>query len=124
MVTLERAFAYVDAVEVAPDRFAVRSSAGGGAWYIVGADALQRLANALEWYDAGDATAREIDDALRASWHTVMPTWWEPSQRCAYQCDDCGAVSCNEDEAAKRCNASSWSRITADLGTGEQRSGF
>jgi hypothetical protein len=119
MTTMTRAFAQVDAVEVAGDRYAVRSSTGDR-WYIVGAEAMQRLANALEWYDAGDATAREIDDALRASWHTVMPPWWSPAERFAYQCDDCGEISRTEDEAARRCNASGWSRITADLETGEQ----
>jgi hypothetical protein len=126
--SLARAIEILNAVEVAPGRYAYRDDATRR-YYVSSEADLCRLAGYLDGAaddgaTTGDAYSRWCADTLS----TEMPSWWSPQQRFAYRatdaCEVCAGFAnqrpMEDPRDAADVPESHWERITADLTTGEE----
>lgn len=106
MITnLQTAIAHLGAVEVAPERVAVKH---GDRWYLAPASDL------VEYAEVGHRSRAFI----AATWKP-LPTWWTPDRRETWSCSKCGSVR-DVQAHGDDFGCSSFRRVVADLTTGEE----
>lgn len=124
--SLDRAIAYLGAVEVAPGRYALRMQ---DFWATMDAETTRWLADSCQRYlGTRDPNALDDTEALYDAWATLqtravkMPSWWKPERRYAWRINgetfaDYRAL---KEAYPRRVPSGSVQRITADLSTGKE----
>lgn len=103
--TLERAIKYLEAVEVAPGRYAFHVK-GAPCWYVVTSKSLAAY---------GKKQTPIVENPV------AMPYWWSPENRTCVTCSKCDGrnVAKSHFNGARLCSGTT-QRITANLETGEE----